>query len=1358
MEAARKSRWRRRLALAAGATLLIGGGGAVVFGPAAPWIIDSVADGQRVWRLGRIEIDGVEGAWLGNLRAAHVRIADSEGVWLEAENVALHWAPMGILFGNVNLNGARAERIAVLRQPVLTEARPPSGAEFNIRLADIQVAHLDVAEAVVGQAAQFTGNFALNLRGDDLQLLQLSLTRLDSEADRAAILYRPDEEYALDAEIVSARGGVLARLLGFADEGFSARARGEGDPQTGQARYSAAIGEAQLITGEAAWTPARWSAEGAADLERLPFLAALTKRIGANVQFTASGERVGAFEVSAQTPYLALEIDGVLNEDREIVDGARILATTERASAIAPEAPIELGAARFEGELRRARGTTAVRGTLDAQEIDAFGQRVRFTGPARAALTQEAFTLTADLAAGANAPALFANGRLRTQIEYDRGRRRFSLERATLESQALAASAQGWARRGDGEFSGEWRVRQVSALSADLSGSAAGAWRAFAAPVDDGARVWTTTLQGRGANIAGSPDLVPQLLGASPTLDAMLRNENGGITVAHARIEGARLRAGAFGRIVQGQANLSLEASARGPIELGGAVIDGALDATGQITGRLARPTITAEAVMQSFEAGGAVIAQPQVTFTLAPSGNAYSGHAELIGAVSGQPLSASSDVAILDDALLLTQLDAQVGGLAAQGSATIAARGVTAELDVNGAVDGVIPGVTGRLAGRVSLTPETMLLTAQIADARAGELFVRAANVRAQGPLDAVATTFNMRGRLRQAPLAFEGTALLDIENSDARIEGRGALAGSNVFTRAPITLDWSNGALQAAVNVGMGDGVVQAQWSERGRALTGSAQVEDAPIAPLAAIWGERATGVIDGRITIANNGRGLSGDADITLQQARFAGRQREPLDMRIVGDLDPSRLMATIDARSDDGLIAHFEANAPVVTSADPIRIALAPERRGRATWRIQGPAESLWAAARLQDQSLQGQLDGEGELEFGAGYLSGDGHIEIVDGRFEDKLTGVTLADLDARLAIDDNGVRIERFSAVGPRGGALTATGGSVNPREGSIVVTINDMRVADRPDAQARASGVLTLAWQGEDSSFSGELNIAEANIDIGANPEAGIPTLEVIEINRPDLEDETETDDDEDVALVRNNDTRLDVRVLAPGRVFTRGRGIDAEWSLDLRLGGTAGNPLVTGRAEAIRGQIALSGTPFTIENAVITFNGDPLDARINLTAVRDTADLSATMRLTGTARDPEIAFSSDPALPEDEILPQILFGRGVADLSAFEAAQLASSLATLSGRASLDLVDAARAAAGLDRFAVRQDESGGFLVAGGVYLTRDVYVEVARTGLGQAQTQLEWTIRPRLVLITTFRGDGDQRVSLRWRRESD
>jgi translocation and assembly module TamB len=114
--------------------------------------------------------------------------------------------------------------------------------------------------------------------------------------------------------------------------------------------------------------------------------------------------------------------------------------------------------------------------------------------------------------------------------------------------------------------------------------------------------------------------------------------------------------------------------------------------------------------------------------------------------------------------------------------------------------------------------------------------------------------------------------------------------------------------------------------------------------------------------------------------------------------------------------------------------------------------------------------------------------------------------------------------------------------------------------------------------------------------------------------------------------------------------------------------------------------------------------------------------------------------------------------LFGHSIEDLSPFEAAQLATSLAALSGRGSLDLVNAARAAAGLDRFNIAQDVAGGYLVSGGVYLTRGVYVELGRTGLGQAQTRVEWTIRPRMVLITSFLGNGDQRVSLRWRTESN
>src|SRR5262249_9780874 len=132
-----------------------------------------------------------------------------------------------------------------------------------------------------------------------------------------------------------------------------------------------------------------------------------------------------------------------------------------------------------------------------------------------------------------------------------------------------------------------------------------------------------------------------------------------------------------------------------------------------------------------------------------------------------------------------------------------------------------------------------------------------------------------------------------------------------------------------------------------------------------------------------------------------------------------------------------------------------------------------------------------------------------------------------------------------------------------------------------------------------------------------------------------------------------------------------------------------------------------------------------------------------------------DPTITFSSDPALPEDEVLPNMLFGRAAEDLSPLEAAQMAASLAELTGRAAFDISGILRSAIGLQRFDVRQEQAG-VAVAGGRYLTRSVYFEVSRSGLGQPGAKVEWRVRQNLSLVTSFLTSGDQRISVRWRKD--
>ncbi len=1339
---------RRRLALYAAAGLFAGGV-AVAVGPGAAWLVDSFADGRRVWRLGLLDVDGVTGSWLGDLRAKRASLADADGIWLEARDLELKWRPFDLLAGRVRIETGRAEEIALLRAPALSPARAGGGG-VDVDLRTIEIAALRLEQPVVGEAATFQASLSLAVAEQRLDALALTLARLDSDADRLEANYARD--FALQIALSGDAGGVFARALGVPDRDVSASATGDGNSDSGATHFRAAIGDAPVLSGDSNWSASAWSLQAQAQLGDIPPLEILARRIGGNLQVNASGARARRFNAKVSTNFIALDLDGELDHDFRLVGPATFVASTARLSDIAREAPFSFGPARLEGSLRRAHGDTNLEAMLHAEEIDALGQRTRLSGPIEAKLTAHAFTLSGDLRAPQDAPALFSRARLTASLRYDRDRQRFALERAELVGDSVRVDASGWTNRGEGEFAGAWRARRLEAFVPGLTGEAEGRWRALSRP---GARerIWHTNIDGVGARIAGDAPLLPQMLGARPRFDLLLRNEDGGVTVAHASLDGAQLRAGARGRIVGGEASLSLEASARGPLNLSQTEIAGGIDATGRLSGPIARPRLSARAAMSSLSLGGIIVDQPALEVTLTPGARAYSGNAALTGAVSGQALTAASEVALSAGRLHFPALEAKLGSLTAHGEATLG-DSPSAQFEVAGALDGLAAGLQGRVNANVAYAPDAVRIDARIADARAGLLQVRAANLHAAGPPDALAARFDLTGRLREAALSFSGAAAV---NADGGIDitGEGALAGVALATRTPLRARFADNQVEIAMDIALGGGVLTALWRERGRALSGSAQVENAPLAPLAAIWGERAQGRIGGALDLASDGRGLSGHADLALSEARFAGRQRGTLNLRIRGELQPNRLNAEIDASSSDGLSAHFEADAPVVTSAAPIRIALAPERTGRARWSVNGAAESLWAATRLADQNLSGQLSGQGELQFGAAGLSGDGHIEIAEGRFEDKTSAISLIDLNARIALDQRGATIERFTAAGARGGRLSASGGSANPREGRVAIRLDAMRLVNRPDARATASGDLSFAWEGLHSTLIGALDISEAEIDAAANPEAGIPSLEVVEINRPG-------DDDwslpEPPQPQRNGSTVLDVAIRAPGRVFTRGRGVEAEWALDLRLDGTARHPRLYGDARAVRGTLALSGQPFEIESARIFFNGDPLDAQIDLTAQRDSADLSARIRLTGTARDPELAFSSNPALPEDEILPQILFGRGVEDLSPFEAAQLAASLAALSGRASLDLVDAARAAAGLDRFNVRQDESGGFLVAGGIYLTRDVYVELARTGLGQAQSRVEWTVRPRLVLVTSFIDNGDQRVSLRWRRESD
>jgi autotransporter translocation and assembly factor TamB len=135
-----------------------------------------------------------------------------------------------------------------------------------------------------------------------------------------------------------------------------------------------------------------------------------------------------------------------------------------------------------------------------------------------------------------------------------------------------------------------------------------------------------------------------------------------------------------------------------------------------------------------------------------------------------------------------------------------------------------------------------------------------------------------------------------------------------------------------------------------------------------------------------------------------------------------------------------------------------------------------------------------------------------------------------------------------------------------------------------------------------------------------------------------------------------------------------------------------------------------------------------------------------------------DPQITLSSDPTLPDDEILSRVLFGRSPSELSPLQAAQLAGAAAQLAGGDALNLVGQLQEATGLDRLDIGLDESGGATLATGKYLADDIYLEIESGVTGAPGVTLEWTPLENVAVDAEIDPELGPKLAIQWKRDFD
>jgi translocation and assembly module TamB len=188
---------------------------------------------------------------------------------------------------------------------------------------------------------------------------------------------------------------------------------------------------------------------------------------------------------------------------------------------------------------------------------------------------------------------------------------------------------------------------------------------------------------------------------------------------------------------------------------------------------------------------------------------------------------------------------------------------------------------------------------------------------------------------------------------------------------------------------------------------------------------------------------------------------------------------------------------------------------------------------------------------------------------------------------------------------------------------------------------------------------------------------------------------------------------DMALDLTIDAPREIFVRGRGLDAELGGTVHIAGTLKALRPEGAFHLRRGEFSLAGQTLVFNQGEVGFDSGSLtNPSLNFVATTNRNNIAASLTVGGSVLQPKITLSSTPQLPQDEILANLLFGKGTASLSPLEMVQIASTLASLTGVTSgaEDPLESARKRLGLDRLTAggaNPSVEGGRYIAPGVYL---------------------------------------------------
>lgn len=1339
-----------------------------------------------------IGIGAIEGSLYGEMRIRDLTLRDPKGVFASSPLVELDWRPFAFIGSHVDIRSLIVPQMRLRRLPTFNETPPtnePLLPDLDLDIANLQLRRIDIDAPVTGQRHRASLNGKVHIADRTAVVSARAATTAGAGfagGESAVIDLRAvPETNTLDLtfRFDAPAEGLIAGLTGIAQP-MQLNLSGKGDWQAWNGALKGSLGDQSLgdiaLTARNGTFAARGTMRPALLLKSQPGTL-LAPETAIDITTTANERR---FDLAARigNENFALDAKGLVDlgesRMRNLAIGFRLLqpgtiAENLNGAGIVANLTLDgaFAAPRIAYEVNAAR--------LGFNDMAILG--LRASGAAR--LDRDAWIVPvnarASRIAGLNAAAggLLENVRLDGDLAYSNAR--LMSDNMRIRSSRIDATAVLLADLNTGLYTGAlngrvngYRVESVGvfnvATDIDLETTGNGGFRLAG------------TVRARSSQIFN--DGLREFLGGNSLINANVSYGSDGIgRVTRLTVAAPAFRlsqgSGSYGADGQIRFNASGSSNQYGPLAVA-------------VTGTVTRPVATVRAARPGLGVG-----MSNVVATLRGNGESYV--VEGSGDTDYGPFTADVDIFTnrgpLEIAVNPGTRFADIGitgrvrqtsggpfagelaadGAGVSGNVSLSAAGAyqRAVLALT-ARDARLPGPAGLVIGRAIVSADMVLAETpqvvadiQIAGARMNQLQIVAARAKVDYRGGRGSARVMAEGR-NGFPFRIAANAALQPDLWRIALDGRAngvdfktrnparILPQNAQYRLMPTTIDLSRGTIQLAGSYGAGMDV-EARLSDVDLALIN-------PIMP-----GLGLGGTASGSLDFAQASATSFPSADARLRIEDFTRTSlasvSQPVDMSVVGRLQPDGGSANAIIRRRGAIIGRMQVRLnplPPGAWSWTTRLLAAPLSGGL---RYNGPADTLFSLAALPDQSLTGPIGVAADFTGRVQQPQLRGIVRANSLTYENEQYGTRLTNMRLRGSFTGDRLQVEELTA---RAGEGTIRGEgfvSLSSAQGfpvQLALDLDKARLAQGNDLAATATGQLRIvnsAAQG--AVISGTISLPETRYRIVRQGSAQVAKLTGVR-RKPALGRARITGDPEPISGVPSN-WKLDVKVVADNQVYVSGMGLDSEWAADIRITGTTGNPRITGGINLVRGTLGFAGRSFELQEGRLRFNGgSATNPELNLRASGEADDVTVNIVVSGTGENPDIAFSSTPSLPQDEVMARILFGNSIGELTPIQAVQLAASLNSLrGGSGGLNPLGVLQSAAGIDRLRIlgADEETGrGTSLAVGQYISNDVYVEIITDTRGFTATQIEISLSKALSVLSQVGSFGGSNVNVQYRKD--